>query len=154
MRVLFGAAILCATGALLSADQRQRPMPPPPNPLSLIPSFQCSFPAHAATEWRDGVPVIVEGEDQFTFQITNVNLRRGSSRIVGSGGGTAEATATISPTGLNVIEQTGIGNFILTTIFVAGGQDRKFIAVHSRHLGDLTTVPSASQHYGTCEPAR
>jgi hypothetical protein len=134
--------------------QAQRQPPPPPNPLSLIPAFACSFPKHAATEWTATGPVTAMGEETFTFQVTNLNLRRGSARIVGAGGGTADVTAMLSATGLNVIEQTGYGNFILTTIFVAGGEGRVYLAAHSRHLGDLKTVPSVSQHFGTCQPVQ
>ena len=67
---------------------------------------------------------------------------------------TGPVTAMLSATGLNVIEQTGYGNFILTTIFVAGGEGRVYLAAHSRHLGDLKTVPSVSQHFGTCQPVQ
>lgn len=152
MRTFISALLVLAASVPLLAEQRQPP--PPPNPLSLIPAFRCTFPTHAATEWVDGQPTTREGQEEFGFQIVNINLRRGSARIVGAGGGTAEVTAMLSQTGLNVIEQTPYGNFILTTVFVAGGQDRTFIASHSRHLGDLKTVPSVSQHFGTCEPAK
>ena len=150
MRVVVAiGVVLMACSSVVSA---QRQPPPPPNPLSLITAFQCTFPRHAATEWPAGQPETSLGADrQFSFRITNINTRRNSARIVGSGG-SVDATAMLGETGLNVVEQTGIGNFILTTIFRAGGKDRVFVAAHSRHLGDLQTVPSVSQHFGTCEP--
>lgn len=156
MRVVLGTCLLVAgLGAGALAAQRQpAPPPPPPNPLAAIPAFRCSFPKHVATEWVNGSPLSLAGEEEFTFQITTLNMRRGAARIVGSGGGTAEVATVLTATGLNVIEQTGLGNFILTTIFTAGGQDRVYRAAHSRHLGDLSAPPSVSQHFGTCEATK
>ena len=94
-------------------------------------------------QWTDKGPASTAGQDAFTFDVNAINLKRGAARIVGAGGATAEATAILSETGLNVIEQTPIGNFILTTIFIGGASADKYFAVHSRHLGDLTTPPSA-----------
>lgn len=150
MRVMGAVVVGMVASAAVLAAQRQPP--PPPNPLSLIAGFRCTFPKHAATEWPVGEPETTLGtEDAFSFRITNIDTRRGRARIVGTGG-SVDATAMLGEAGLNVIEQTGIGNFILTTIFRSGGKDRVFIAAHSRHLGDLQTVPSVSQHFGTCEP--
>jgi hypothetical protein len=53
-----------------------------------------------------------------------------------------------------VIEATPIGNLNVTTVFVAGGPEGKYIAVHSRHIGDPTPIPSPSQNYGTCTIAK
>jgi hypothetical protein len=128
------------------------PTAPPPNPLSLIPAFRCTFPSFAATEWHVGKPETEVGsESTFSFRVTNIDTRRNAARIVANRG-SVDATAVLRDSGLTVIEQTGIGNFIVTTIFRAGGKDRVYIAVHSRHLGDMETVPSVSQHFGTCEP--
>jgi hypothetical protein len=153
MLILVSSCVL-VLGLGTGAVALQRQAPPPPNPLASIPTFRCSFPKHVATEWVNGQPVTVAGEEQFTFQITNINLRRGNARLVGAGGGTADVTAMLSGTGLNVIEQTGLGNFILTTIFTTGGADRVYPAAHSRHLGDVSALPSVSQHFGTCEAAK
>lgn len=144
--VLFAVMMSAPAGAL------QRQPPPAPNPLSLIPAFRCTFPRYASTEWLAGEPVSASGADkELSFRIIDVNTRRNSARVAGTVG-SVEATAMLSETGLNVIEQTGLGNFILTTIFRVGGQDRVFLAVHSRHLGDPVAAPSVSQYVGTCEP--
>jgi hypothetical protein len=55
-----------------------------------------------------------------------------------------------SQVGITVIEQTLIGNVNMTTVFAAGGHDDTRLAVHSRHFGDPTELPSVSQAYGTC----
>ena len=123
---------------------------PPVNRLSAVQTLRCTFPTHAATLWNSTGAHTGVGEESFGFDIGSINLRRGASLIVGARG-SAEATAMLTETGLNVIEQTPGGNFILTSVFAAGGPADKFIAVHSRHLGDLTTPPTASQYFGTCE---
>jgi hypothetical protein len=147
--LLMGGVVLVASAF---APQRQSaPPPPPPNPLASVTAFRCSFPKFVTTAWVEGLPVTREGEETFGFQIANINPRRSVARIVGTAGGSADVTATLTSTGLNIIEPTAIGNFILTTIFSAGGQDRAYRAVHSRHLGDLAAPPSVSQHFGTCE---
>lgn len=152
MRAWQGVLVGLTLVAPVAAAQRQPQ--PPPNPLSLVDTFRCTFPRFVATEWpASGPPVTREGADEnFTFFITDVNTRRSTARIVGTGG-TVPVSAMIGETGLNVVEQTGLGNFILTTIFRAGGTDKVYLAAHSRHLGDPKTVPSVSQHFGTCEPS-
>ncbi len=63
-------------------------------------------------------------------------------------------TLLVTPTGLNVIEQTLAGNLTVTTIFsgTASGEGRTYLAVHSRHLGKDMDLPArASQAYGTCQ---
>jgi hypothetical protein len=150
MGVRFGVVVLLTLVSPVVAAQRQPP--PPPNPLSLVRAFQCTFPTYVATEWPAGGPVTREGKDEnFTFRIAEINLRRSTARIVGTGG-TVPASAMLGETGLNVVEQTGLGNFILTSIFRSGGDGKVYLAAHSRHLGDPKTAPSVSQHFGTCEP--
>lgn len=145
-----GLVLAVVLAAPVAALQRQPP--PPPNPLSLIRAFQCTFPKYVATEWPSGQTVTREGTDEnFTFRITEINTRRSTARIVGSGG-SVPASAMVGETGLNVVEQTGLGNFILTSIFRAGGNGQVYLAAHSRHLGDPATAPSVSQHFGTCTP--
>jgi hypothetical protein len=145
-----GVTLVLALAAPVAAAQRQTP--PPPNPLSLIRAFQCTFPRYVATEWPAGGSVTREGtDDNFTFRITEINLRRSVARIVGTGG-SVPASAMVGETGLNVVEQTGLGNFILTSIFRAGADGQVYLAAHSRHLGDPKTPPSVSQHFGTCTP--
>lgn len=120
------------------------------NPLSRVSSYQCTFTRYGVARWTGSEPAVVAGEENFTFGIGNIDLRRGRARIVGTSA-SAEATAMLTPLGLNVIEQTPGGNFILTTVFTVTQSADRYYAVHSRHLGDVTTPPSASQYYGTCE---
>ena len=123
------------------------------SPLASARTLKCTFPAYNSTNWRDGKASTAANSEEFGFQIDAIDSRQRRARIVGTRG-SAEASAFLTETGLNVIEQTSIGNFILTTIFTTGGAGDRFAAVHSRHLGDREGLPSASQHTGTCELVR
>lgn len=148
MRIALAAvlAALVVSSTPLSAQRRGAPA----GPFAKARGFSCVFPTYAAAAW-DGLSArVIPGDDDFRFQITDINMRRGVARFR-AGTVAVDVTARLSDTGFNIIEQTPAGNFILTTVFVAGGSADKYVAVHSRHLGDLTTPPSASQYYGTCE---
>jgi hypothetical protein len=119
------------------------------NPLARVKTLSCSFPVYATADWSGVPPGISSKTQELTFEITSIDLNRRRARIVGSGG-SADVTAVLTGTGLNIIEQTPIGNFILTTVFTAGGTGGAYLAVHSRHIGDLKFPPGVSQSYGTC----
>jgi hypothetical protein len=131
----------------VAAQQR-----PAPNPLAAVKAFECTFTRYGVARWDGEAPTMLTGEDSFTLGITNFDQRRNRAQVVGTSA-TVEVSAILTPTGLNVIEQTPGGNFILTTIFTAPRSADTWYAVHARHLGDLTTPPSASQYHGTCEVA-
>jgi hypothetical protein len=118
------------------------------NPLASVKTLACTFPTYSAAEWGDPPSVVTSQQQDFTFRIDAINVKKRNAQIVGASG-TTLATAVLTPTGLNVIEQTPIGNFTLTTVFTAGGSDGAYLAVHSRHLGDLSNPPSVSQSYGS-----
>ena len=138
---------------------RQSPSPTPAaaqarDPLFSAKHLTCSFPVYAAPVWKDGAAQVVSRAQDFTFDVDSIDPKKNSARIVGAGGATAHASTVITPTGVNVVEATPMGNLNLTTIFVAGGTAGKYIAVHSRHLGDLKSMPAVSQNYGTCSIAK
>lgn len=143
----FAVVVLSAAPALA-----QRRPAEPASVLSAVQAYNCTFTRYGVARWDGEAPTVLTGEDTFLLGITNVDTRRSRARIV-AGAVTVEASATLTPTGLNVIEQTPGGNFVLTTIFTVARSADTFYAVHARHLGDLTTPPSASQYYGTCEVA-
>jgi hypothetical protein len=126
----------------------QKPAPVK-GPLATAVSLRCTFSSFVATEWKDGVPTSVVNPQDFSFQIETINLKKKTARIV-FGPASAAASAFLTSTGLNVIETTALGNFLMTTVFVAGAQGNTLQAVHSRHLGDLNALGTAFQHYGTC----
>jgi len=145
MRVRMLAVIFVALVAPAGAQQSGQIR----GPLSEIKGLACTFPAYATARWSGITPEIVTGKQDFSFQITGIDYRRRRAEVVG--GGTALASMLLTETGMNIIEQTPVGNLNLTTVFAAGGQGKTFIAVHARHLGDLASAPRSSQAYGTCE---
>jgi len=146
MRQIFGP--LVAVVLLSTSVAAQKPAPVK-GPLATAVSLRCTFSVFVATEWKDGVATPVTNPQDFTFQIDAINLKKKTAQIV-FGQTKAAASAFLTSTGLNVIETTPLGNFLLTTVFAAGAQGNTLRAVHSRHLGDLDAPGTAFQHYGTC----
>jgi hypothetical protein len=147
MRTVFASIVVVLTVSVVVTAQKPAPIK---GPLPTAVSLRCTFSSFVATEWKDDVPQSVTNPQDFTFQIETINLKKKTARIV-FGKATAEASAFLTSTGLNVIETTPMGNFLMTTVFVAGGQGNTMKAVHSRHLGDLEVAGAAFQHYGTCD---
>ena len=143
--------LVALVGMMLAAQTPTPQKSSAPNPLFGAHHLTCSFPVYAAPVWKDGAAQVVSRAQDFAFDIDSIDTKKNKARIVGAGG--ASAPASILPTGIgvNVIEGTPIGNLNVTTIFMAGGPEGKYLAVHSRHIGDLNSAPSPSQNYGTCE---
>lgn len=151
-----GTRIVFATGVMLvglAAAAGARQAAPGKPVFATGQTLSCQFPTFSVGGWKDATPNAVTSTEDFSFQIAIVNLKRGRARIIGANGA-EEATLVSTPVGLNVIEQTAIGNFLLTTVFTATGPDGRYLAVHSRHIGDPSAVPSPSQHYGSCAFAK
>jgi hypothetical protein len=123
---------------------------PARDPLFSVRHLSCSFPIYAAPVWKDGAAEVVSRAQDLNFDIDSIETKKNSARIVGAGGATAHASTVVTSTGINVIEATQQGNLNITTIFVAGGPAGKYLAVHSRHIGDPNSAPTVSQNYGTC----
>jgi hypothetical protein len=147
LRSLCVSLVLVATAVPVAAQA------PQPNPLASSTAFNCTFVRYGVARWDAETPTVLTGEDSFTLGIAALDTRRNRANIVGTTA-TVPASAVLTPLGLNVIEQTPGGNFILTTIFTATQSADTFYAVHARHLGDVAAPPSASQSYGTCEAVR
>ena len=145
MRPMF-AAILFVLGMAVPLSAQTRPAPVT---FASARVFACSFTVYAAAVWNDGQPSVLSNPQEFAFQVDELDRRRGRARVVGTAA-SSPATLMVSEAGLNVIEPTATGNLNLTTIFSASA-DGKYLAVHSRHLGDVSGPPRVSQTYGTCE---
>jgi hypothetical protein len=122
----------------------------PEGPFATLRGFKCTFPLYDTVRWTGTKAEIFTGDQTFEFQIDAFDFKKGRARIASESGSTL-ASAVLTPTGMNVIEQTPLGNFNLTTIFVAGGEGTTYLAVNSRHNGDVSAAPKISQNYGTCE---
>jgi hypothetical protein len=145
--------VLLALAASAVPVVAQQAPAPPPDQLSLAKTVRCSFTKFAATRWVDGTPETVLGTDELNFEIDAINLKARTARVV-AGRGAALVSAFVTATGLNIIEQTPGGNYILTSVFIGGREGGKFKAVHSRSLGDPTELPTPSQYAGLCEIVR
>jgi len=150
MTVRFVVLLAIALAGQTSAPQQKQA----PSPLFSATHLSCSFPVYAAPVWKDGAAQVVSRAQDFTFDIDAINTKKNSAQIIGKGGGSAHASTVVTPIALNIIEATPIGNLNVTTVFVAGSEDGKYMAVHSRHIGDLTSAPAPSQNYGTCTIAK
>jgi hypothetical protein len=150
MRAGIITVILAALAVAPASAQQADRAAAASTPLSSVQALRCTFTLYVAAHWVDGEPEAVAGDDQFSFSIETIDRAARRARIVAATASTA-ATAFFSDTGLNVIEQTPLGNFILTTVFASGRTGDRFMAVHSRHLGDLSAPPSPSQYFGSCE---
>jgi hypothetical protein len=147
--------IICVLVALSSAVgvAAAQQAPSTGSPFAAAQALRCTFTLYVAAHWENGEPQAVAGDDQFSFSIEEIDVAGRRARVVGAAGA-ANVSAFVTGTGLNVIEQTPIGNFILTTVFASGRAGERFVAVHSRHLGDVAAPPGPSQYYGSCEVVR
>jgi hypothetical protein len=139
--------------ALLAVSLGLAPQKPPQNALTPVKEVSCSFPLFAVAQYPNGVPLAVVRTQEFTFHIDAIDLKKGAARIVGNVG-SAPATVVLTATGLNVFERTTLGNFNITTIFLAGAKEKTYLAVHSRHIGEADATPTVTQNYGTCDVVR
>ncbi|MCC7008104.1 MAG: hypothetical protein IT184_04760 [Acidobacteria bacterium] len=141
-----GVVVVGVLAAAPVVAQRGRPAP---GPFAAAKALTCSFPVYGAARWDGAAPQAISGTQEFSFRIEGIDYKKNQARIVAAG--TVPVTVRLAETGLNVIEQTPIGNFTLTTVFSAGGDGKTFRAVHSRHIGETSDVPRTSQAYGTCD---
>src|SRR6476620_1733261 len=97
------------------------------DPLFSARHLACSFPVYAAPVWKDGAAQVASRAQDFTFGIDGINTKKNSAQIVGKGGASAHASTIVTLVGINIIEATPIGNQNVTTVFVAGGPEGKYI---------------------------
>ncbi len=149
MRFLF-ITVLVFTAGLVAPAGAQRTTAGK-DPLASAKSLQCSFPNYAAVKWTGTAGEVLGGAQEFSFQIDSFDFRRNRAQLVGAT--STLVTLLVTPTGLNVIEQTPAGNITVTTVFSGTAAEGKtYQAVHSRHLGKDVDLPArASQAYGSCE---
>jgi hypothetical protein len=149
MRFLSLTVLVLATALVVPASGQQTPESK--DPLASAKSLRCSFPNYAAVRWTGTTGEVLGGSQEFSFQIDSFDFRRNRAQLVGAS--TTLVTLLVTPTGLNVIEQTAAGNLTVTTVFSGtAAEGKSYQAVHSRHLGRDAELPArASQAYGSCE---
>src|SRR5690606_25157073 len=80
------------------------------NPLEDVDAFACTFPVFSVARWDGGEPTIRAGTDDLALRFEDIDLDRRRASLVATG--RVVVTATLTPTSLNLIEQTTAGNFI------------------------------------------
>jgi hypothetical protein len=134
---LLSVASSCAQPADLAALLRQAR------------SFRCFFTVTAVTTFKDGRRTIEVTHEKGTVVYDNIDLQRGTARVVGNVGA-GDLKVTWSAGALWFVEQAPAGNLIVTTIFPAYEEGtREFVVVESRHwfIGQFA---SGEQSSGSC----
>ncbi len=105
-------------------------------------TFQCVYPTHARLDEEKGAVV---GKEDFSLMFL-LDLEASKAYMIGSEG-SDEVIFLRQAAGFTLIETTGTGNVMTTTI--SNGMD----SVHSRHpiipAGETAKI-IASQYYGFC----
>jgi hypothetical protein len=115
-------------------------------------TFRCNLGPGASANWDSG-SVSVEkdtfGKPNVELTFDAIDLKAGTGRIIGNAGG-SDLVVLGGSEAITLIEQTGSGNFVFTTIFKATAKrNGEYIAVMSRHIS-MPGGPLPSQYHGTC----
>ena len=133
---------LCASSVATQADELV-------GRLHHAHSLRCWFTDSAVTEYKSGERTIAVTHDKGTSVYDNIDLQRGTARIIGNVGA-GDLTAMWQANALWFILRASNGNLILTTVFptyVAGTQ--QFIVIESRHWA-IGQFASGEQDSGSC----
>lgn len=112
-------------------------------------TFRCVFTVTAHVNMDTDVPRVKTSADGFELIFDQVDLKKGTARLIGNAG-SEDVTVFSGSESITFIERTGTGNLQVTAIYMAQERDRRFKAVHSRHTAILGGIPIASQMYGAC----
>jgi len=115
-------------------------------------TFRCTFGPGIVANWDEGVVSISPGnfgKPDVTLIFDAIDPVARTGRMIGNAGATDLAVISTS-VGTTLVEKTGNGGLVLTTIFTEKSLDNgKLSAVMSRHI--TFGGPFPSQYYGTCE---
>jgi len=114
-------------------------------------SLQCTYQSSEGTWVRSGHRTIEEDPDHGTAIYDNIDVTRGSARIIANAGA-ADLTAWMDRQGsLWLIERTPLGYEVVTTVYpmYADGSTDGFVVLESRHTF-AGSIAVASTAYGTC----
>ncbi|MHB1095634.1 MAG: hypothetical protein ACYC3F_05635 [Gemmatimonadaceae bacterium] len=114
-------------------------------------TFRCTFAASASANMDGDVPKLTTRVDHFELVFDQIDLERGTARLIGNVGA-EDVTVIGGSERLSLLEHTGSGNLQVTVIYMAQRSDGQFKAVHSRHTALLGGLPLPSQTYGSCRP--
>ena len=112
-------------------------------------TIKCVFSSGYVADWQTGKMEPKTDKTIMTAHFDAIDWKAGKARSLGNQGA-ANERVTLTPSGLNFIEETNSGNLTVTTVFAAyKAGTNEFIAVFSRHM-NILGVAIPSQYHGTC----
>ena len=118
-------------------------------------AFNCEYYHTAIGEIKNNkYKVDSEKENNFGFNIININLDTGKSQMVGNMGTDNLTTINAAPSGIHFIQMMPVGNMTMTTIYpekVGVNQfgQTLYASSHSRHMA-MVNRSLPQQFYGQC----
>jgi hypothetical protein len=113
-------------------------------------SLRCVFTQGAQVDWSDGTCKTGDVHMSGPYVFDSIDHKEKKARAVGNQGA-GDVVLVSTPTSLTFIEESAIGNIIVTTVFpVYKKGTSEFICVQSRHMNLLGNV-LVSQLHGTCQ---
>jgi len=116
-------------------------------------SFKCNFENGNFASWENGKIQSNATKDILSLIFDSIDYKKRTGRLIGNQG-SSDILVNTTFGGINLIEITGAGSFITTTIYMPSARDNiedQFFAVHSRHIAPLLDLPMSSQYYGKCK---
>jgi hypothetical protein len=120
--------------------------------LSTAKSLKCQLGRGAVGDWKTGKLIVREDTFDVTLHFDAINLKARTARFIANAGA-GDVSVALTAAGLTFIEETGMGNLAIATVFAQYQKNtRDFIVVYSRHLSFFEFgSPLPSQYHGTCK---
>jgi hypothetical protein len=115
-------------------------------------SLRCTFTSSVETWVRSGHRVIEQHKDKGTAVYDNIDIAKGTARIIANGGAVDIVVWRDLQKSLWMLERTRSGNEVVTTVFpmYAEGTD-DFVVLEARHWIAISgTIVVGQDSYGTC----
>ena len=147
MDKIFTVAIVLFLSSICHAQQADDPL------VSLLnaQSIECNFGKGTEALWDKGKLKLVASDFGVGVKVAfeSIDAKGGKARLNGNLGG-RDVLVFFTGSGITFLEQTGMGNINITTVFFhyKFPTARHFIAVTSRH--QIFNGPFPSQYHGTC----
>lgn len=120
--------------------------------LAKAKSLKCQLGRGAVGDWKTGKLIVREDTFDVTLHFDAINLKARTARVIANAGA-EDVSVALTGAGLTFIEETGMGNLAIATVFAQYQKNtRDFIMVYSRHLSFFEFgSPLPSQYHGICK---
>jgi hypothetical protein len=118
-------------------------------------AFNCKYYHSAIGEIKKNkYKVYSAKENNFGFNIVNINLDTGKSQMVGNMGTDNLTTINAAPSGVHFVQMMPVGNMTMTTIYpeevgINRMGQKLYSSSHSRHIA-MVNKSLPQQFYGQC----